>query len=360
LYAVTGAVLLSGIVATLVYSSNNADKYSTMKIKKTSENVIKAEQSSTNPLASYVLFVDPNSSAAQQVKAWQGTKPDQAAVMAKLASQSTGQWLTSDTSLNRLSNYLISARRTAAAPVLVIYNIPARDCGRYSVGGATSLDAYKQYINKLAKLIGTDRAIVIIEPDALAGIDATNNDGEPCLTNLQQEQTFLAIQYATTTLKAQHGVRAYIDTGNSARVKDTSLLAERLRKAGIDQADGFSLNVSNFQTTEDSLRYGNAIASHLGEKHFVIDTSRNGVGPYKNPVHTGLTWCNPPGRALGHFPTTDTGQPLVDAYLYIKVPGESDGMDADLSKCFGGPTAGNWWPEYALELINRWPQALQP
>ena len=34
--------------------------------------------------------------------------------------------------------------------------------------------------------------------------------------------------------------------------------------------------------------------------------------------------------------------PLVDAFLWIKTPGESDGT------CSGGPAAGKWWGEYAL------------
>ncbi len=34
---------------------------------------------------------------------------------------------------------------------------------------------------------------------------------------------------------------------------------------------------------------------------------------------------DPPGRALGETPTTKTADPLVDAYLWVKRPGESDG-----------------------------------
>ena len=83
------------------------------------------------------------------------------------------------------------------------------------------------------------------------------------------------------------------------------------------------------------------ISRRLGSAHFVIDTSRNGRGP------KGVEWCNPPGRALGTRPTTATGSPLIDAYLWIKVPGESDGT------CRNGPPAGRWWPRYALGLARR-------
>ena len=124
-------------------------------------------------------------------------------------------------------------------------------------------------------------------------------------------------------------------------------MAPRLIAAGIGFADGFSLNVSNFHTAETNTAYGQALAGLLGGKRFVIDTSRNGLGgsdPYD--------WCNPAGRALGTPATAITGHPLVDAYLWIKRPGESDGT------CNGGPAAGGWWGEYALGLAARMPAAL--
>jgi endoglucanase len=45
--------------------------------------------------------------------------------------------------------------------------------------------------------------------------------------------------------------------------------------------------------------------------------------------------------------TPSTGDPLADAFLWIKAPGESDGT------CNGGPSAGTWWPDYALGLAQR-------
>jgi cellulase/cellobiase CelA1 len=40
------------------------------------------------------------------------------------------------------------------------------------------------------------------------------------------------------------------------------------------------------------------------------------------------------------------------AFLWIKTPGESDGS------CGGGPQAGKWWADYALEL-SRMAEVLQ-
>jgi endoglucanase len=135
--------------------------------------------------------------------------------------------------------------------------------------------------------------------------------------------------------------------------------------------------------------------------HFVIDTGRNGRGPlaaaryaeapFAQPqaVIRGLgagAWCNPPGTGLGLRPTTDTGVVLLDAYLWIKTVGESDGscdiaggarawdydkynpwgIAGDSQKHFDplwgmvDPAAGTWFPGYALELAQNAEPPLLP
>ncbi len=138
------------------------------------------------------------------------------------------------------------------------------------------------------------------------------------------------------------GVTVYLDAGN-AGWHGAAEMATMLRAAGVDRARGFALNVSNFHDTSEERGYGDAISAALGGTvHFVIDTSRNGLGPAPGDV-----WCNPPGRALGARPSATTGDPLADAYLWIKIPGESDGT------CNGGPGAGQWWLDYAIGLATR-------
>ena len=153
------------------------------------------------------------------------------------------------------------------------------------------------------------------------------------------------MRFAVRTLSARPRTSVYLDAGNAGWIRTSSRLVGPLRQAGIRAADGFALNVANFYRTGTSVRYGRALSRQLGGAHFVVDTSRNGNGP-TGKDHEGPKWCNPPGQALGDYPTTDTGQRLVDAYLWIKVPGESDGT------CRGAPSAGQWWPQYALELVR--------
>jgi len=86
------------------------------------------------------------------------------------------------------------------------------------------------------------------------------------------------------------------------------------------------------------------VDSRLGAAHRqAVTASRNGRGPLGSGA-----WCNPPGRALGEDPTTRTGVPLADAFLWVKRPGESDGACRP-----GEPEAGRWWPEYALDIAKR-------
>jgi len=97
-------------------------------------------------------------------------------------------------------------------------------------------------------------------------------------------------------------------------------------------------------------------------KHFVIDTSRNGQGPWTPPPHPAgdaQDWCNPPDRGLGVRPTANTGVSLLDAYLWVKIPGESDGQcyrwtsgPLDPVRNMMDPAAGKWFPEMALELVH--------
>jgi endoglucanase len=154
------------------------------------------------------------------------------------------------------------------------------------------------------------------------------------------------IRYAIDKLTALDGTAVYVDAGHSAWVPAPEM-ASRLRAAGIERADGFSLNVSNYQRTEDLLKYGHEISALVGGKHFIIDTGRNGNGPPTGfAAKDERNWCNPDGRALGSPPTINTGDPLCDAFYWLKPPGESDG------RCNKGPAAGNWWPQKALEMAR--------
>jgi endoglucanase len=297
-----------------------------------------------NPFRDAYWVIDEESKARQTADSWRASRPADAAAMDKIAGQPSAAWLgnwnpqiESDT-----KKYVWSKTRAGGLPVMVAYNLPFRDCGSYSAGGSRTPERYRVWIDGLAAGIGTRRAVVVLEPDGLPLL-------KKCLTPAQQQQRIDLVKYAIEKLAALPGAAVYVDAGHSAWIEAPEM-AERLKAAGIDKADGFALNVSNYQATPDLIKYGHELSALLGGKHFIIDTSRNGNGPPPFKGDDERAWCNPDGRALGHPPTTDTGDPLVDAFYWIKPPGESDGT------CNKGPVAGNWWPEKALEMARnaRW------
>ncbi|WP_328300855.1 glycoside hydrolase family 6 protein [Streptomyces sp. NBC_00435] len=286
------------------------------------------------------FWVDPQSDAARQVAAWeaQGRNSD-AQVLRRIADRPMALWGPAGDPGPEIRRARAGARAAGRTLVLVAYNIPYRDCGQHSAGGARDAAAYRSWIGAFADNIADTKALVVLEPDAIAHLV----DG--CTRADHHDERLRLLSEAVDRLKRNKNTRVYLDAGNPAWIPDPAKLVGPLYEAGLDHADGFSLNVSNFQPSEAGREYGATLSKATRGKHFVIDTSRNGDGPLQG--NREQAWCNPPGRALGTPPTAGTGDPLVDAYLWIKRPGESDGT------CRGGPPAGTWWPDYALGLARR-------
>lgn len=383
-------------------------------------------------LAGSELYLNPWSTtleAAQQLRG--GARAD----AQLLGSIPSADWFTGGTPAEVEAD--VDAVVTAAAgqgkmPVLVAYNLPFRDCAQYSAGGALDTAAYRAWIDGVAAGIGDRAATVILEPDGLGIIPhyvTLDGVAEWCQPAEVDPATgasdrFTQLNHAVDAFGALPAASVYLD-GTGASWLNVGDISDRLIKAGVDRADGFFLNASNYQFTANSTSYGTWISSCIayvtviapggfGEcgnqywnggpatdwqgvamspygqwspdaadpalstagvdsryalilgdvaptTRFVIDTSRNGLGPWPFPADTypdPEDWCNPPDRGLGAVPTTTTGIPLVDAHLWIKVPGESDG------KCYRGtggpldpargiedPAAGQWFVEQARELI---------
>ena len=286
-----------------------------------------------NPLSGEKLFVDPGSNARREADNRRASDPAEARALDIIAQQPQAFWINewAGNPRSAVKKIVTQVGRADALPVLVAYNIPNRDCGSHSAGGANDGRAYKKWIRDFAAGFAGKKAVVVVEPDALAGKCA------------DAERTAL-IKDAVQVLKSA-GAAVYIDAGNPNWIP-ANVMSQRLLEAGVGQADGFALNVSNFYRNAENIAYGEKLSRLIGGKHFIIDTSRNGNGS------AGGAWCNPRGSALGSAPTARTGHHLIDAFLWIKRPGESDG------KCNGGPNAGKFWGDYALDLAKRQPASL--
>ena len=345
--------------------------------------------------ASTRLYVEPRSKAAAQARGdlAAGDRAD-AVLMAKLASWPVATWFTGGTAEEVRSGVAALEHKAALrgqVPVVALYDIPGRDCSQYSAGGAEGTAAYEAWIDGAAAGIGARKTVVILEPDGIA-LSPDQCGG----TAAQQADRNEQLNYAVSRLEQQPKAIVYVDAGHSSwhAVGD---IAERLIAAGVANAQGFFLNVSNYRTDAELTRYGSmvsqciwyltntpgAVGSSCPNQwwptadadawyaanvpagatltHYVIDSSRNGQGPW-TPTATytdAQDWCNPPARGLGVRPTVTTGTPLLDAYLWVKVPGESDGS---CTRGTGGtidpewgvvdPTAGTWWPDQARQLAQ--------
>ncbi|MHC3000066.1 glycoside hydrolase family 6 protein [Microbacterium sp. HJ5] len=378
------------------------------------------------------LYLNPWSTTLEAAQSLSGQARADAQLLGSIPS---ADWFTDGTPAEvqaAVDDVVSAADAEGRMPVLVAYNLPFRDCAQYSAGGALDTVAYQAWVDGFAAGIGDRAATVILEPDGLGIIPHyTTLDGqlEWCQpaevpAGTAASDRYAQLNHAVDALGALASTSVYLD-GTGASWLNVGEITDRLLKGGVQRADGFFLNASNYQFTTNSTWFGTWISSCIayvtevnpgdfgscGNQYwnggpatdwqgtamspygewtpgnadlalnvdgvqsryasilggvepatsFVIDTSRNGLGPWDYPEGVYAAhedWCNPPDRGLGLRPTTETGVPLVDAYLWIKVPRESDG------KCFRGtagpldpergiedPAAGQWFAEQARELV---------
>ncbi|WP_308376746.1 glycoside hydrolase family 6 protein [Streptomyces sp. ISL-99] len=290
----------------------------------------------SSPPGAAALYRHPESQVLDWVRA-NRDDPRHPLIKNRIADQPAAVWFAAYNpgAVTAQVRSVTSAAATAGRiPVLVPYAIPDRDCGGASQGGAPDLAAYDDWIGDFAAGLGGGEVIVILEPDSIALSD--------CLSDGERQARFASLARAGRTLHAANPrAKVYFDAGHSGW-HPAGKQAAALRAAGArSDSDGIFTNVSNFHRTADEAAYARRVLAALGGPAglgAVIDTSRNGNGP---PAEG--QWCDPAGRALGRAPTTRTGEARVDAYLWIKLPGESDG-------CKGA--AGTFTPDYAYQLAR--------
>ncbi|WP_341923839.1 glycoside hydrolase family 6 protein [Nocardioides psychrotolerans] len=282
-----------------------------------------------NPFADGAPFADPDSRAARALaQAEQTGDTESARIYTRLAETPAGIWLTPEEYppgqvAAKVGSVVAEAAAAGQVPTFVVYGIPDRDCtGGFSAGGLPA-PQYGPWVQEIATAaVG---AVAVVEPDALAS----------ALECDRRDQRVRLIRDAVDRLRSA-GVTTYVDGGHSHWI-DPVALADLMREVGVESVRGFAVNVSNYQTDEDERAFADELSGLLGGAHYVIDSGRNGRGSIDE-------WCNPPGRAFGRDPeVVDDGSGL-DAFLWVKPPGESDG------ECQGGPAAGEFWPERTLEL----------
>ena len=174
---------------------------------------------------------------------------------------------------------------------------------------------------------------------------------------------------------ATRGVAQYChDLQNAAATTPLS----QAQKACCETDPCHLMNIGSGGSTE--LSYVQTLQQHFIQTtgwapYFIIDTGRNGATVDERS--TCSSWCNARGAGAGHVATMNTKLPeVVDAFFWLKTPGESDGctrvlpsgeqcarFDASCESMdsIGGPTgagephapeAGMWF-DYQVKMLAR-------
>jgi cellulase/cellobiase CelA1 len=231
------------------------------------------------------------------------------------------------------------------------------------------------------------RKAVVVEPDSLPNL--VTNLSEPRCAEANESGAYVeGIQYALDRLHPIRNTYLYLDIAHSGWLgwdpnfgNAVTLIGDTIRgtDAGVHSVDGFVTNTSNYVPTEevflpdpnlpfgdvplrsnsfhewnpyfDELDYAQAMRQAFVDSGFpesigmLIDTGRNGWGGPDRPTEvsdsTDLNtyvdesridrrpirsdWCNQVGAGIGTRPTAAPAEG-IDAFVWVKPPGESDGV----------------------------------
>lgn len=354
-----------------------------------------------NPFQGAEFYVNPE--YAKKVDSAIAKNGQVVAGLARLKGQPTALWLDTIAATARIPEQLKDAARQSEAkgkpvvPVFVVYDLPNRDCAAKASAGELSIEAqgearYRtEFIDTIARHFASmpnQRIVAILEPDSLPNL-VTNLEVEKCAVSAQVYKHSVAYAIAKLSLP---NVFVYLDAAHAGwlgwdnnRNGMAEVFKEVLQLAGgADRIRGFATNVANYNAlqgefglklepttpTPNELMYVQKLAESLAQqgitnKTFLIDTSRNGQAEIRTKWGS---WCNVRGAGLGERPTVAPA-PLVDAYFWVKPPGESDGTADPKAARFdencasadatpGAPEAGQWFESYFLELVRRAQPAL--
>ncbi|MCJ1306578.1 hypothetical protein MMC25_000221 [Agyrium rufum] len=352
---------------------------------------------SGNPFAGKQIYANPYYSSEIFSLAIPSLPASLAAKASAVASVGTFTWLDSVAKVPTVGEYLSNIATINAAGgstetigAFVVYDLPDRDCAAAASNGEFSvtdngLANYKGYIDAIKvqlQLYPNVKSVLLIEPDSLGNL-VTNLNVAKCSEAADSYKA--GITYAMQTLNLPQ-VSMYLDAGHagwlgwSANIGPAAQLFGSLYKAAgsPSQVRGLATNVANYNafsiatapsytsgdSNYDEKLYVNALAPLLTAQgfpaHFIMDTARNGVQPTKQAAWG--DWCNVIGTGFGTRPTANTGDPLEDAFVWVKPGGECDGTSDSTADRYDfhcgyadalqpAPQAGTWFQAYFQQLL---------
>eukprot|EP00456_Euglypha_rotunda_P027988 TRINITY_DN2228_c0_g1_i14.p1 TRINITY_DN2228_c0_g1~~TRINITY_DN2228_c0_g1_i14.p1 ORF type:complete len:370 (+),score=29.01 TRINITY_DN2228_c0_g1_i14:99-1208(+) len=277
------------------------------------------------------------------------------------------------------------------------------------------------YIQPMANVLknSTIPIVLFIEPDSLPNL-ATNQGDPHCGNSATNAAYKTGVPYAVNTLAAAcPRCTIYLDAAHGGWLGWQNNMQQFVSiVSGLNIASkirGFGTNIANYQPIgqlcpsltsngqdyclngqnqgdpccsdpcheESQYNPGNNELNYIAylnqefstagitNKQYVIDSGRNGVPNMRSDC---ANWCNIRNAGVGLQPTTSTGASFVDAYYWLKTPGESDGCTQTLpdgSQCSRydsmcgssdsigsqsgeprAPVAGNWFDYQVKQLAN--------
>jgi len=359
-----------------------------------------------NPFAGYQIYANPYYSSEIHTLAIptlvsQG-KTALAAKASEVAKVGTFVWLDTRAKVPSMDPYLADIRAKNAAGAnpkilapFVVYNLPDRDCAAKASNGELSIAnggvaLYKGYVDSIRTTLlkyPDVNVVLIIEPDSLANL-VTNMGVAKCANAASAYRECTAYTLSQLNLP---NVNMYLDGGHAGWLgwpanlnPAAQVYGDVYRSANSPRGvRGLATNVANYNAFSistcppvtqqlanlngvcDEKKYIAAFAPLLAAQgfptHFITDVGRSGKQP------TGQQewghWCNIKGTGFGQKPTTNTGDSLVDALVWIKPGGECDGTsdpNAERYDSFCGssssftpaPEAGSWFQGYFEQLLT--------
>jgi len=375
-----------------------------------------------NPYTGKTVYVQQ--AYVQEVQGSIDAHPDQAALLKNYQNVPVFYWLDSMSRIANLTTVMDGALAQAnngsqeVVVQIIIYDVPDRDCsaaasnGEISCADASCADGIQtyqtKYIDPIVSLISQPKyskltIVALIEPDSLPNL-ATNLNVAKC----QQAQTayMTCIAYAIKKLAAIPNVVQYVDAAHGGWLgwpdnmqKFSQIMKTVLTSAGgLDTIRGFASNTANYQplgavtnTADPCLLKQNyndcvneAIYIQFMDSYmvqagmtglgYITDTSRNGVPDCRKALSESCgdpccEWCNIANAGFGMKPsaeTSSTGLTNLDAFVWAKVPGESDGTSNTSASNYdfhcgsdesvpNAPQAGKWFDSFFVMLATNAP-----
>ncbi|GMF29243.1 unnamed protein product [Phytophthora lilii] len=272
------------------------------------------------------------------------TYPQFATALETVENYSIAAWYTdglSDTGRSTMLSSLTSQCSEDSRMTITVYGIPNKDCaaGLSSGGSVTSTSGYQSFLSELTSAVGNRKVLYVVEPDAV-GLLANGGCGESAgyLDNLK---------VAVAALSANANAQLYVDVGywllaDSTNAAKVATIINELSASGT--LKGVTINTSNYRSNDECATYCTNFQTAMGSTNMtcVVDTSRNYNGSPSSD------WCNVKTAGIGKPPTSETGISNIDYFMWIKPPGESDGICTDTSyssESLTGVTAGSFYEE---------------